>query len=54
MRPISPPSASTSCTSCDLAGPPTAGLHGCRQCKEFLFQLAAGCGLKQALKPSSI
>lgn len=27
--PISPPRASTSCTSCDLAGPPTAGLQGC-------------------------
>ena len=26
--PISPPRASTSCTSCDLAGPP-AGLQGC-------------------------
>eukprot|EP00982_Pelagococcus_subviridis_P011966 31134-Pelagococcus_subviridis.AAC.4 len=29
MRPISPPRASTSCTSWDFAGPPTAGLHGC-------------------------
>lgn len=26
--PITPPSASTSCTNCDFAGPPTAGLHG--------------------------
>lgn len=29
--PISPPSASTSCTSWDFAGPPTAGLQGCIQ-----------------------
>lgn len=29
--PISPPSASTSCTNWDLAGPPTAGLHGWRK-----------------------
>lgn len=29
ILPISPPRASTSCTNCDFAGPPTAGLHGC-------------------------
>ena len=35
-RPITPPRASTSCTSWLLAGPPTAGLQGCQAMRSRL------------------